>query len=106
MKSGWFRRSSKHDFLLPLSAGQMYFRYFMWNFSGRQTDIQGDGSVQNGNWITGIKFLDAVRLGNQDNLPRAVTENKGRNVYYALPLILGCWEPGSTIRNTVRISGS
>jgi len=76
-------------FFFRYQLGQMYFRYFMWNFSGRQSDIQGDGNIQNGNWITGIKFLDAVRLGPQDNLPKAVTGNKGRNVYYALPLILG-----------------
>lgn len=76
-------------FFFRYQLGQMYFRYFMWNFSGRQSDVQGDGNIQNGNWITGIKFLDAVRLGPQDNLPKSVTENKGRNRYFALPLILG-----------------
>lgn len=76
-------------FFFRYQLGQMYFRYFMWNFSGRQSDVQGNGNIQNGNWITGIKFLDAVRLGPQDNLPKAVTENKGRNRYFTLPLILG-----------------
>ena len=76
-------------FFFRYQLGQMYLRYFMWNFSGRQSDIQGDGNIQDGNWITGIKFIDAMRLGTQDNLPKAVTENKGHNVYYALPLILG-----------------
>jgi hypothetical protein len=76
-------------FFFRYQLGHMYFRYFMWNFSGRQNDIQGDGNIQNGNWITGIKFLDAARLGPQDNLPKSITENKGRNKYFALPLLLG-----------------
>ncbi|MFO7616015.1 MAG: DUF2723 domain-containing protein, partial [Bacteroidales bacterium] len=76
-------------FFFNYQLGHMYFRYFMWNFSGRQNDEQGFGDIRNGNWITGIKFIDAVRLGPQDNLPRSVTENKGRNKYYAIPLILG-----------------
>lgn len=74
----------------------MYWRYFMWNFSGRQNDIQGhyfndDGTRDylNGNWITGIKFIDEMRLGPQDNLPEDLANNKGRNKYYMLPLILG-----------------
>ncbi len=76
-------------FFFRYQLGHMYIRYFMWNFSGRQSDEQGDGSVKSGNWITGIKFLDAMRLGPQDNLPKFITENKGHNRYYALPLILG-----------------
>ncbi|MFA6483709.1 MAG: DUF2723 domain-containing protein [Bacteroidales bacterium] len=76
-------------FFFRYQLGHMYFRYFMWNFSGRQSDEQGDGSIKSGNWITGVKFIDAMRLGSQDNVPKAVTENKGHNKYFALPLILG-----------------
>jgi hypothetical protein len=67
----------------------MYWRYFMWNFSGRQNDIQGHGNIMHGNWITGIKFLDELRVGPQDNMPLDITENKGHNTFYLLPLILG-----------------
>lgn len=67
----------------------MYFRYFMWNFSGRQNDIQGHGEVDRGNWITGIKFIDNKLVGDQTNLPSELKENKGRNEYYMLPLLLG-----------------
>jgi hypothetical protein len=67
----------------------MYWRYFMWNFSGRQNDIQGHGNIMHGNWITGIKFLDEMRTGPQDNLPPDIAENKAHNVFYLLPLILG-----------------
>ena len=76
--------------------GWMYWRYFMWNFAGRQNDIQGhyfndDGTrdYMNGNWICGIKAIDEARLGPQDNLPDHMKENKARNVYYLLPLLLG-----------------
>lgn len=71
----------------------MYLRYFMWNFSGRQNDVQGHGieysSKIEGNWITGIPFLDAMRLGPQDKLPESVTKNKANNKFYGLPLLLG-----------------
>ena len=67
----------------------MYFRYFMWNFAGRQNDIQGSGEFEKGNWITGIKFIDELRVGNQELIPQELKENKGRNVYYCLPLLLG-----------------
>ncbi|MDR0683191.1 MAG: DUF2723 domain-containing protein [Dysgonamonadaceae bacterium] len=67
----------------------MYWRYFMWNFSGRQNDIQGHGEVSNGNWITGIKFIDQHRVGPQDDLPDSIAKNKGHNKYYMLPLLLG-----------------
>lgn len=67
----------------------MYFRYFMWNFSGRQNDIQGHGEVEHGNWITGISFIDNLLVGDQESLPSALKENKGRNRYYMLPLLLG-----------------
>ncbi|MDP2338581.1 MAG: DUF2723 domain-containing protein [Bacteroidota bacterium] len=69
--------------------GHMYFRYFMWNFSGRQNDIQGQGEITNGNWMTGINFLDSQRLGDQDKLPQAFKNNKARNAYYLFPFILG-----------------
>ena len=61
----------------------------MWNFAGRQNDIQGHGNVIHGNWISGIKFIDEMRLGTQDNLPELITENRANNKYYLLPLILG-----------------
>ena len=67
----------------------MYFRYFMWNFSGRQNDIQGHGEVDRGNWITGISFIDKALVGDQTNLPSELNDNKGRNRYYMLPLLLG-----------------
>jgi len=67
----------------------MYWRYFMWNFAGRQNDIQGNGGITNGNWISGIKFLDALRLGPQDDLPDSIVKNKGYNRFYMLPLLLG-----------------
>ena len=67
----------------------MYLRYFMWNFSGRQNDVQGFGGPQNGNWITGIPFIDKSRLGHpQTNLPDSM-KNAATNKYYMLPLILG-----------------
>ncbi|MFO7721413.1 MAG: hypothetical protein R6W85_13380, partial [Gillisia sp.] len=69
--------------------GYMYWRYFMWNFVGRQNDVQGQYSDLNGNWLSGIKFIDEMRLGSQDNLPSDVKNNKARNTYYFLPLILG-----------------
>ena len=61
----------------------------MWNFAGRQNDIQGNGELEHGNWISGIPFLDNARLGNQDKLPQMLKENKGHNVYFCLPLLLG-----------------
>ncbi|GET26983.1 DUF2723 domain-containing protein [Prolixibacter sp. NT017] len=76
-------------FFFRYQVGWMYWRYFMWNFSGRQNDIQGHGDILRGNWITGIKFLDAARLGNQNNIPKVYANNKGRNTYFMLPLLLG-----------------
>lgn len=76
-------------FFFKYQLGHMYFRYFMWNFSGRQNDIQSHGSYINGNWITGFDFIDSVRLGNQSDLPDRMKNNKARNVYYLLPLLLG-----------------
>ncbi|CAM3980079.1 Protein of unknown function [Pedobacter westerhofensis] len=76
-------------FFTSWQLGFMYWRYFLWNFAGRQNDFEGQGGIENGNWITGIKSLDAVRLGSQAGLPQSVTANEGHNVYYGLPLILG-----------------
>lgn len=67
----------------------MYWRYFLWNFSGRQNDKHGQGSIDKGNWITGLKSIDALRLGSQDNLPPTILQNKAYNRFYGLPLILG-----------------
>jgi hypothetical protein len=69
--------------------GFMYMRYFMWNFVGRQNDIQGNGNPIYGNWISGIKFIDEARLGNLDKLPDDLKNNRGNNKYYFLPLIVG-----------------
>jgi len=70
-------------------VGFMYMRYFMWNFAGRQNDIQGNGNAIHGNWISGIKFIDEARLGSLRNLPDDLETNPGHNKYYFLPLILG-----------------
>ena len=77
------------SFFTSWQLGFMYWRYFLWNFSGRQNDFQGQGDIENGNWITGIKAIDSLRLGNQNNLPQSVLSNEGHNVFYGLPLILG-----------------
>ena len=77
------------SFFLSYQLGFMYWRYFMWNFSGRQNDVQGAGEAECGNWITGISFIDNLRLGDQSKLPDELKNNKGHNVYYALPLLLG-----------------
>ncbi len=76
-------------FFLNYQINYMYFRYFMWNFVGRQNDIQGNGEVTKGNWISGIPFIDNARLGDQSKLPDTYKNNKGRNKYYFLPLLLG-----------------
>ncbi|MFO7828612.1 MAG: DUF2723 domain-containing protein [Bacteroidales bacterium] len=76
-------------FLFKYQVGHMYWRYFMWNFSGRQNDIQGHGSVLKGNWISGIPFIDNARLGDQDKVPEHLKNNPARNKYYMLPFILG-----------------
>lgn len=67
----------------------MYWRYFMWNFSGRQNDLQGYGEIEHGNWITGIGFVDNALVGDQKSLPTELKQNKGRNTYYLLPFLLG-----------------
>ena len=76
-------------FFLRYQCHYMYWRYFMWNFAGRQNDLQGYGELYKGNWISGIPAFDNARLGNQDELPTELKENKGHNVYYMLPLLLG-----------------
>jgi hypothetical protein len=77
-------------YMIQYQFGYMYWRYFMWNFAGRQNDIQGKYDNFNGNWISGIQFIDEIHLGlSQDNLPTEVLENKARNTYYFLPLLLG-----------------
>lgn len=76
-------------FFMDYQVGQMWFRYFMWNFSGRQNDDQNRYELTKGNWITGISFIDKMRLGPQDNLPAHFLSNPSRNVYFGLPLILG-----------------
>ena len=76
-------------FFVSYQLNFMYWRYFMWNFAGRQNDIQGYGEKEHGNWITGIPFIDNLRLGDQDLLPDSLKNNKGHNVFYCLPLILG-----------------
>ena len=77
------------SFLFSYQINYMYWRYFMWNFAGRQNDIQGDYSIMNGNWISGIKFIDELRIGNQDSIDQDQKNNKARNTYFFLPLILG-----------------
>ncbi|MBQ6432636.1 MAG: DUF2723 domain-containing protein [Bacteroidaceae bacterium] len=94
-------------FFLSYQVNFMYWRYFMWNFAGRQNDVQGNGELEHGNWLSGIPFIDNMRLGNQEMLPSDLRENKGHNVFYCLPLLLGllglCWQawkerpvPGNT----------
>ena len=76
-------------FFLSYQCNFMYWRYFMWNFAGRQNDIQGNGELEHGNWITGFTFIDEMMLGNQDLIPDELKENKGHNVFYCMPLLLG-----------------
>jgi Protein of unknown function (DUF2723) len=76
-------------FMAEYQFGYMYFRYLMWNFVGRQNDIQGKYDYQDGNWLSGITFIDELHLGTQQNLPSDVLNNKGRNVYFFLPFVLG-----------------
>lgn len=77
------------QFFLSYQVNFMYWRYFMWNFSGRQNDMQSGGEIDRGNWITGIGFIDNILVGDQSNLPSDMLENKGRNTLYMLPLLLG-----------------
>ncbi|GAO30039.1 membrane protein [Geofilum rubicundum JCM 15548] len=89
-------------FFFNYQVRHMYFRYFMWNFAGRQNDIQGHGEIHKGNWISGIPFLDNMMYGDQDNLPDTYKENPARNKYYLLPLLLGvlglAFQSGSNVK--------
>ena len=76
-------------FFLSYQCNFMYWRYFMWNFAGRQNDIQGNGEPEHGNWITGFSFIDDAMYGDQSKLPDDLKENKGHNVFYCMPLVLG-----------------
>jgi len=90
-------------FFFRYQVNFMYWRYFMWNFSGRQNDLQSYGDISKGNWLTGIPFIDNAMLGDQSLLPTELRENKGHNVYYMLPLLLGliglCWQIGVRRKN-------
>ncbi len=76
-------------FFWVYQVNEMYWRYFMWNYAGRQNDMQGPGGITKGNWISGIKFIDDMRLGPQDKLPESLKNNKARNEMFFLPFILG-----------------
>ncbi|SDH67264.1 Protein of unknown function [Pedobacter terrae] len=76
-------------YMFSFQTGQMYMRYFMWNFVGRQDNEDGQFGGKDGNWLSGIKPLDAIRLGNQKNLPPSIVENKAYNRFFFLPLIIG-----------------
>lgn len=76
-------------FFLSYQVNFMYWRYFMWNFAGRQNDIQGHGEPEHGNWITGISFIDNALYGDQSLMPDKLKKNKGHNVFFCLPLLLG-----------------
>ena len=90
-------------FMFRHQLGFMYFRYFMWNFSGRQNDVQSTGGPVNGNWITGIDFLDAPRTGSVKGMPDDMRNDPSRNRYFLLPLLLGLvgflWHFNRDVRN-------
>ncbi|SEA53949.1 Protein of unknown function [Xylanibacter ruminicola] len=96
-------------FFLSYQCNFMYWRYFMWNFAGRQNDIQGNGELEHGNWITGFSFIDNARLGDQSMLPTELKENKGHNVFYCMPLILGLlglfWQAWYTRKRKTVVNG-
>lgn len=77
------------SFMFRYQLGHMYFRYFMWNFSRRQNDIQGHGDFRYGNWISGIPFIDNILVGDQSVMPDTLKHDKANNKYYMLPFILG-----------------
>ncbi|WPR71818.1 DUF2723 domain-containing protein [Flavobacterium sp. NG2] len=77
------------SFMVEYQFGYMYWRYLMWNFVGRQSDNQGKYDYLEGNWLSGINFIDEIHLGSQENLPSDIINNKGRNTYYFIPFILG-----------------
>ena len=96
-------------FFLSYQCNFMYWRYFMWNFAGRQNDIQGNGELEHGNWLTGFSFIDNARLGDQSMLPQELKENKGHNVFYCMPLILGLlglfWQAWYTRKRKITVNG-
>jgi len=96
-------------FFLSYQCNFMYWRYFMWNFAGRQNDIQGNGELEHGNWLSGFDWFDNMRLGDQDTLPDELKNNKGHNVFYCLPLLLGLiglfWQSWYTRRNRIVVDG-
>ena len=96
-------------FFLSYQCNFMYWRYFMWNFAGRQNDIQGNGELEHGNWLTGFSFIDNARLGDQNMLPQDLKENKGHNVFYCMPLILGLlglfWQAWYTRKRKTTVNG-
>ena len=96
-------------FFLSYQCNFMYWRYFMWNFAGRQNDLQGNGELEHGNWITGFSWFDDARLGNQSLLPTELKENKGHNVFYCMPLLLGLlglfWQAWYTRKRKAVVNG-
>ena len=96
-------------FFLSYQCNFMYWRYFMWNFAGRQNDIQGNGEPEHGNWISGFSFIDDALYGDQSKLPDDLKENKGHNVFYCMPLILGLiglfWQAWYTRKKKVMKNG-
>ena len=96
-------------FFLSYQCNFMYWRYFMWNFAGRQNDIQGNGELEHGNWLSGFDWFDNMRLGDQNTLPDELKNNKGHNVFYCLPLLLGLiglfWQSWYTRRNRIVVDG-
>ena len=96
-------------FFLSYQCNFMYWRYFMWNFAGRQNDLQGNGELEHGNWITGFSWFDNARLGDQSLLPTELKENKGHNVFYCMPLLLGLlglfWQAWYTRKRKAVVNG-
>ena len=80
---------SNLQFMFEFQMGYMYWRYLMWNFTGRQNDKQGNYDVLNGNWMSGVPFIDDLRLGNQNEIDEDAKNNKARNTYFFLPFLLG-----------------
>ncbi len=96
-------------FFLSYQCNFMYWRYFMWNFAGRQNDIQGNGELEHGNWLSGFDWFDNLRLGDQNTLPDELKDNKGHNVFYCLPLLLGLiglfWQSWYSRKNRIVVDG-
>ena len=110
MRDGVPTKADNLRFFLNYQVGFMYWRYFLWNFVGRQNNVQGHGEVEHGNWITGFRWVDDYLLGcDTSELPSDLTQNKGRNVFYALPLLLGVagvigqWRRGSVGRQQLLV---